>query len=1175
MADMTNLDLAILAQRNAANPATSRFSSANAGSGKTRVLVDRVSRILLQDTLPEKILCLTYTKAAASEMQSRLFDTLGDWSVCSEAKLKSQLETLLGEGHGFTDLPKARRLFAAALETPEGLKVQTIHAFCERILARFPIEAGILPGFEPLDDAEMHRLKNTVRDDLYRAAAADTGGALNQALQLLAAEKADDGLGSIWGWAAGNGEKIQGWSAIGGVKELENILELEAKFTLEDVKTYAWQDTPIELLKAAIAGLANSENAKERSYAITLNQAISETDDVKAFDLYASVVLKSDMTPFSQIGTKTSGPDAAALFGKWNKVDSPEMQRIADIGQTLLKQRSLALTQAVLTLAQEYSRRFATAKLYQRALDFNDQILLVRELLKNKAVSDWVRYKLDGGIEHILLDEAQDTSPAQWDIIDALHEAFVQDNPDRPSRHSRTLFAVGDEKQSIYSFQGADPEMFLSKIRDYSGEANVGEVRMRMSFRSAPEILSFVDHIYVEDGQLQNMFDIASNPSASDINRHTAHRTDGGRVDIWPLTEKPEKIDENPAWNTAPVKAVDAAVKGDAREELALNIAIQIRKWLDDAEPIFDREFSKKEERPITRPMQAGDIMVLVRSRNKFFDAVIRNLKDKGVAVAGADRLKLKEAVAVKDMISLTKFVLLPSDDLSLAEVLKGPFFGYSEDDLFEVAYGREGSLWASLKSKQPETAKTLAAIITASQRFAPYEFFARVLDMTDETGESFTRKLYQRLGLEAKDALEAFLARALAHQRQGAPSLQHFVQAFSQDDQELKRQMDEGKGQVRVMTVHGAKGLEAPVVFLPDTTQFSKRKADMIPLMVSDFDEAATPAKTFKGFILPQSKALTPQALTPFMEAAETAKKQEDLRLLYVALTRAESRLVICGFQSGNAKDGMDKTCWYRYALAAFEGLESWESETVFGSARTYGRAAKSVDGDYSLSKEAGLALPEWCYTSAPHEGPQRRQVTPSHLLAPPPQSDMPVRSPLTEQAETRFLRGNLIHKLLEVLPEFDVSRRAQIAEKMLSGYKALSEEQRAQITSEVFAVLDAPEFADIFAPHSRAEISLAGSAKGLPDHLYLNAQIDRISVTESKVFIVDYKSNRPPPVTQDGVADIYWGQMAAYRELARDIYPNHEVVCALLWTDGPRLMILDNDRLDMALTQIAALPT
>ena len=328
-------------------------------------------------------------------------------------------------------------------------------------------------------------------------------------------------------------------------------------------------------------------------------------------------------------------------------------------------------------------------------------------------------------------------------------------------------------------------------------------------------------------------------------------------------------------------------------------------------------------------------------------------------------------------------------------------------------------------------------------------------------------------------------------------------------------------------------------------------------------------------GFVLPQSQAKTPAVLAPYMEAVETSKIQEELRLLYVALTRAESRLIICGFESGNSKEGMDKSCWYRYALAASEGLESFESKTVFGTAQSFGRAAALPESHTASDAIDIKALPDWYTKPAPSEGFGRRRVTPSHLLAPPPHSDMPVRSPLTQAAETRFMRGNLIHKLLEILPEFEDSKRRGIAEKMLAGYKALEPEKRDDIISVVFDVLNAPEFAEIFAPGSRAEISLAGSAKGLPEHLYLNAQIDRISVTDTKVFIVDYKSNRPPPQTQEGVADIYWGQMAAYRELAREIYPERKIVCALLWTDGPRLMILDDERLDAALTQIASLPT
>ncbi len=1154
---MPDADLiaATLAQQTAADPSSTRLASANAGSGKTKVLVERVSRILLQGTKPDKILCLTYTKAAASEMQSRLFKTLGNWSIWPEAQLQAALDALLGKDHGFTDLKRARTLFAEALETPEGLKVKTIHAFCENILSRFPIEAGILPGFEPIEDAEYRKIRDAVRDDLYREALSKPQSALNKSLQILTAEKADQTLDALFNWMAGAPHKISQWEKAGGTKALADILNVEdPSKSIETLKAEAWETAPKNRIMRAVNEMLGSTAKGDVARAERMLASFEIENPARAFEHYSAVFLTANESgPLKTIVTKQSGAFAQMFFSNAEDGYGSERERVLRITEQIKSAACLQMTEAAFTIAKAYVRGFEAMKRSYRGLDYNDQILLVRDLLTRSEVSDWVRYKLDGGIEHILLDEAQDTSPEQWQIIDALHDAFVQDNPDRSSRYPRTLFAVGDEKQSIYSFQGADPEAFLDKIRLYAGEAELGEVRMRMSFRSAPEILKFVDQIFVENKALQRMFDAQDFPPASDIYTHIAHRKDGGQVDLWPLVDKPEAEDEKEPWDTSPV---DAISKADAREQLADAIARQTADWLGTKEPVYDRELKT------TRPMQPGDIIILVRKRNAFFDAVIRNLKFRRVAVAGADRLKLKESLAVQDLLSLAKFVLLPSDDLSLAEVLKSPLFNYSEDDLFAVAAKRnEESLWTSVQDRRPDTAEILSQMITYARRYAPYEFFARVLDMTDKAGASLMLKMYRRLGLEAKDAIEAFLSRALAHQRQGAPSLQGFVQDFSQDEQELKREMDAGSGQVRVMTVHGAKGLEAPVVFLPDTTQSPRGSGDIMAVGT--------------GFAMTANAARLPPQLSPYKDAAKARAAQEELRLLYVALTRAESRLIICGYKHGRGIGTISDGCWYQEAAAALDGLPCGVVQTPFGEGLSYGAGAKPAQALSQKDEMAKPDLPLWAREPAMPEAAPLRRVTPSHLLATPAHKDMPVRSPLSTATENRFLRGNLIHKLLETLPEFERAQRKDIAGKMLTAYKMLTKQERRQITDEVFAVLDNPDFAEVFAPGSRAEISLAGRAKTLPPHLYLNAQIDRISVTDSKVFIVDYKSNRPPPKTQDGVADIYWGQMAAYRALAREIYPGKDVVCALLWTDGPRLMILDDKRLDAALTRIAVLPT
>ena len=1153
MTDSPEFKAAVKAQRQAANPSATRLASANAGSGKTRVLVDRVSRILLQGVPPEKILCLTYTKAAASEMQSRLFKTLGDWSIWEDDKLNDALETLMGAKDHGVSLKTARQLFAKALETPEGLKVQTIHAFCERILARFPVEAGILPGFEPIDEADMGALLDGVRVEIYKLAAEKPDGPLNQSIRLLTSAKAEQTLETLFKWMAMNEEKIGEWEAAGGIAPLAEYLEVELPLqAVDEIKRLGWERAPQSQITQAANEMLASPSKTDVKRAENLLDVFYIKDPVEAFEQYSKTFLTASGSPRARLVTKKGGEFAQLFFSNdpEDGYDS-ERERVLRLIDKIKSTECLVLTLAFLTVAREFTARFKAAKHIRRGLDFSDQIILVRNLLLRSEVSDWISYKLDGGIEHVLLDEAQDTSPEQWQIINSLTETFSQDNPDRKSKYPRTLFAVGDEKQSIYSFQGAEPERFLGEIRRHSGDDESKSIRMRMSFRSAPEILQFVDQIFVENRVIQDMFDAQSYAPASDLIRHTAHRKDHGRVDIWPAVTRPEIEGDKEPWDTS----VNILKENDAREQLAHEIALKIKAWIDKGEPIFDRKLGA------SRPVQAGDILILVRQRSDFFDAVIRNLKKAGVAVAGADRLKLKDAIAVKDLLSLAKFTLLPSDSLSLAEVLKSPLFGFDDEALFEVAARRnKQSLWRALQAKTPELAKQFSEIMTFASRYAPYEFFTRVLDMSDGEGVSLKRRMFERLGLEAKDAVEAFLARALAHQRQSSPSLQKFVQSFAQDEQELKRDMDGGSGEVRVMTVHGSKGLEAPIVFLPDTTQKPSTPETMI--------------KVVGGFALPPSSAQTPEKLTQCKEAMKAKRLQENLRLFYVAMTRAESRLIICGYKTGQKTGTVAEGSWYQYAQAAFDGLQTQDIETPFGDGLSYGLGASAATEVKESERLKTADLPSWISKPAIPEGRPKRRVTPSHLLAPPPLQDMAVRSPLNPETETRFARGNLIHKLLEILPDAAPSNRQSLAQKILEGYD-LTQEQRHQISDEVFVVLDNPEFSDIFAQGSRAEISLAGSAKTLPPDIYLNAQIDRISVTDDTVYIVDYKSNRPPPITQDGVADIYWGQMAAYRELAREIYPTHKIVSALLWTDGPRLMVLDDKRLDVALTQIASLPT
>ncbi|MGB6229661.1 MAG: UvrD-helicase domain-containing protein, partial [Litorimonas sp.] len=685
--DRLTVEAATELQRMAADPSAPRMVNANAGSGKTKVLVDRVSRILLQGTEPDRILCLTYTRAAASEMQERLFEALSEWSVATDADLRNALHELHGrpleEVRPPVDIDTVRSLFARALETPEGLKVMTIHAFCERIIARFPIEAGIMPGFSPLDDADRRDMLADSRMRLLERAREDDD--LAAALHHLTRLKADSTLDDLLYGVAKNFDRTRGWVRSGGLAGFRRKAGLGADDTEASLCEAAWSRMDLEYL-ALYADEAINAGGHARKFGEAIQAALLADDPVTAFALYSRPF-------FTQKGTLTSQLPAKAFQARdpFISPDSAEQRRVAAVAAKLKAVRLVETTEAVLTLGHVLGEDHATAKHQARGLDFDDLIVKTRDLLKRREVSDWIAYKLDGGVEHVLLDEAQDTSPTQWEIIDAITEPFAQDAPDR-DRPRRTFFAVGDPKQSIYRFQGAAPSIFMDSVRTRAGED--GEVRLRMSFRSAQAVLDAVDALFIERGGMQAMFDAGSVPDASELVRHDAHRGDVGTVELWPLAPRVEALEDKAPWDTTPV---DERGDGDPRTVLARTIAEQIAHWIDCGEPVFDRKLKRH------RPIHAGDVLILVQKRvGGLFDALIKALKEERLPVAGADRLVLQEAVVVRDLLAITRFVLLPGDCLSLAEALKSPLFGLDDNQLFALCVDREGTLWEAVQARAP-----------------------------------------------------------------------------------------------------------------------------------------------------------------------------------------------------------------------------------------------------------------------------------------------------------------------------------------------------------------------------------------------------------------------------------------------------------------------------------------
>ncbi|KAB7742696.1 double-strand break repair helicase AddA [Parvibaculum sedimenti] len=1128
------------AQMRASDPESSVWVSANAGSGKTHALTTRVARLLLAGSEPGRILCLTFTKAAAAEMSSRLYKRLGDWAMLSDEKLSHEIAQLEGPPPSKAKIDLARRLFARAIETPGGLKIQTIHAFCERLLGRFPLEAGVPPNFEILDERGADELMDDVRDGVLRRAGAAPDTPLGRALTLVVERVDELVFGKLLKEITQRRdlfEKLlkQFGGLDGAIRAIRLALQVGEGETVESLSAQI-VDLPEEDMCAAANLLATgSKTDMERAAALHafLADPVSRLDNLDAYKL---VFLTKEDAPRKTLITKKPAESNPALAEALTR----EQGRILALVVRLRAVGVAQATEAIFHLADAILTDFERVKRFRALLDYDDLIDRARKLLVESSMAAWVLFKLDGGIDHILVDEAQDTSPEQWDVISALAEEFVSGSSSRDV--VRTIFAVGDEKQSIFSFQGADPARFDAMRRHFERRVRQAEMKwsaipLVRSFRSVPEVLAAVDRVFA-------MAAASAGLSVSGVvDTHIAHRElDAGLVEIWDL-EAPDEQDEQSAWD-APL---DYMTETAPAAKLARRIATTIKTWLDTQEPLVARG----------RPIRPGDILILVRRRNAFVSEMVRHLKEAGIPVAGADRMVLTEQIAVMDLMAAGAFALLPEDDLNLATLLKSPLVGLSEEELFQLAWNRKGKLWDALEEHEGEhmcfgAAHAALAHIRSRADFAPpYEFYAELLG----AGEG-RRKLLARLGPDANDPIDEFLALALEFERRHAPTLQGFLHWVERGGAEIKRDMEQGRDEVRVMTVHGAKGLEAEIVFMPDTCALPNAQHD--PALL------ALPTEP-QLLLWPVRKKDEDELSALAREAHRKAQAEEYRRLLYVAMTRARDRLYVCGYR-GEAEPSPE--CWYNLIAAALkpdaQEIELADGRTVW---RIEGEQRREPESAAHVATTALPALKDWMREKAPSEPTPSRPLAPSRL---PPENlvEPPALSPLAGDTSVRYQRGRLIHRLLQTLPGILASGRTEAARRFLANpAHALDADAQAEIAEAVFTVLDEPAFADIFGPAGRAEVAIVGRIEFAGRTTLISGQIDRLCVSEDRVTVIDYKTNRPSAHEVADVSPAYVAQMAAYRAVLAQVYPGREIVCALLWTDGPRLMPLPGDLLDEAL--------
>ncbi|MCP8883057.1 double-strand break repair helicase AddA [Devosia sp. XJ19-1] len=1119
----------------ASDPDLSIWVEANAGSGKTFVLTHRVLRLLLAGVKPQSILCLTYTKAAAAEMRKRVGGRLAQWAVADEADLRDDLQKLTGREPTAKRLEDARTLFARALETPGGLRILTIHAFCEAVLHRFPIEAGVPFDFAVIEEDQQDNMLLMARESVL--AEGLRGGANAEAVETLFGLLSDHAITEAIGAALGAGARLKPVLAdIAGAKaRLRALVGFEGA-SPEEISRQILSDTLLtpDTLRLVVTRLNGDPQGNTRC-ADLLARLDPDRPDVEGLraafftgkgDPRARLMLKKEIETFPEL----------------HELLQAEQERLIGLEAALAEALLVARSEAVLDVVAAIAARYEAEKRRHALLDFDDLIEKLGDLFANAALGPWVQYKLDAGIDHILVDESQDTNEQQWRVVKALAEEFFTGAG--AVARPRSIFAVGDQKQSIYSFQGAQPALFgetgLDMARRAGGvEKPFRHVKLHTSFRTLKGILDAVDRV-CDRADIQKAL-----LSGDKIVHQPARVQPGGSVTLWPPIQDEKSARDDSGWPTEPVEAEQSA-----NRRIALRIAKEIRGWIDAGRLLGERN----------RPIVADDVLILLQKRGPLFQEIIRALRGEKLPTPGADRLAVTGHIAVLDLLALIDVLLNPADDLQLAALLRSPLFDLSEDDLFALAHPRlpGQTLWSALSGSDAPApmaaAERLGRWRAALDMERPFEFLAGVL-----YAEGGLKRFHARLGTEVDDVLSELLDLALSHEQGSQPSLQGFAAEMRRRTVTIKRELAEAGGGVRVMTVHGAKGLEAPIVILADAT--GKPSAQQTGKPVYVLDKAPGPLlfhASSKGQHVPQT-ALERQGV-------DDTLNEEYWRRLYVAMTRAEDELYVIGpLGSASKPETQLAGSWY-------DAIESGLGEAALPVSDAAGEIVARVfpapmQADFRTSPppvpadHADLALgavaaPEIIGVVQPSyaaEQTERRRA-------------LETKAEAARDGETARREGLALHALLQHLTRIDPNQWAQVAPRALEALLPESKSGHAPLIDKAIAILSDPGLVHLFGPNSRAELPFRLQANQRGKLVWLSGRIDRVVVDDSGVLVVDYKSDATVPQSAADVPRNYLTQLGLYALVAGQLFPGRPIRAAILWTALESLMNLPDGLLETA---------
>ena len=1188
-------------QKLAAHSGKSIWVDANAGSGKTTVLTSRILSILMDNTPPSRILCLTYTRVGASEMIARINKKLMSWTTISEAELIKELEKILDVAVSQDHIILARQLFARVLDTPGGLKITTIHSLCQSILKRFPIESKTNLGFEVMDDfIELDMKTNAMQKTSFKIIGDAT---LQGHMDILNIQFKQDKILNVFHHMAKSPEKMHPLFA-----DLENTvtaiyknLQADKNSSLDTItKDFCNQTdaTQLENLIDGLYGISKAKSAKTIAQNIDKWLLRDRVGKAKNIEDYKKIFLTKDKL------TKRLKPKKplADLSDSHKEIFTAEAERLIEYHKKYGCNLTARVTESLFRLGKIYTHYYAQQKKRHGVVDFKDMEIATLKLLQQGNSHLWVLYKMDEGIDHVLVDEAQDTSPIQWQIIEKLTQGFFEQRPDDTDVRPRTVFAVGDFKQSIYSFQGASPDEFMGMgdiIRDKLWHMDKHDdfinIPMQTSFRSTDAILYYVDFVFnateAEDGVRRD----------KDLH-HIAHRTENGRVEIWPCVPKNHKTEQ--------ADLLEKITKGSSVISEKRRLAIELARWTKD---IIGKEHLQTEN---NRPVQAGDILFLVRSRDSFFDHLLRELESAGVPVAGADRLKIGNHIAVQDMLAICKFVLFPSDDLNLACVLKSPFVGMdengTEETLFKLSHNRDKgqSLWFKLEqlaldeggdSHYKYAYDWLKSLLNLADTIPPYELLCHVLNHPcavhpDVLGDCSPpplatmtgwQALHRRMDDDVDDPVMTLLQISMDFELAGVTSLQRFVYHVTAIDVEIKREMEQDVDAVRIMTVHGAKGLEAPIVVIPNAASLRTITWAGDGFL---YDYNGIPSYYFSQY------RDCCEYIMDLKKNFDEKNMEEEHRILYVALTRASERLIITGIDSKEGKKDKEArsnseklyqdNSWYGLCVEGVEKAQKAQKAQANDKIRITQEDFR-VDDDPDLKPWTGLKytienimdsqpplvidatteeksppMPDWVYTLVDKEEPDARPLTPSRDTR-DTMDEVPVKFDHKHKDSNSYKRGLMIHRLLESLPNMSPHRWDAIMDVYFAGQDDITDREKSEYRAEVLGVLNHPDLSHVFTSNqAKSELPITGMIGKTP----VTGRVDRVLIDNDnhRIVILDYKTRRHIPTDNSKIPIPYVRQLALYKELLQSIYTNHDISCYIVWTDGAVVMPVDKIMMD-----------